>query len=916
MMSTQGSTAAGGGAFEQVDVLTSASVGDFLEVPPKAYRDRPIPLLDEARTLAADLQQRHMLFLTAGPLVDLPSLAFQLAWGLNQLRKQQAQPQPAPGAAGPATPGSGSVPVLDLPLRQWTSASTRKLVNALQQIGPGCIVLLPQLQPHHFGFDLGPLRQVATTRQLYLIGLAEDSATWQSTFGQGHLPYWRTIPLGIYMQRYLVTLLRDLLTNKTKQSLPLPPPLKSEVLQKGSLATVPLDTIASSLRSPKREEVFAELVCHKAASGPLTRQDVLDTIAETKDDSALLRQRFFAIPELRDKLVVLTIHLFDGLLDDQFFEATDRLIERVWSRREPSLRSLDHQQLNRHNNFFYRGQSSDGEILLSESEGQRLRLLRIIWNQQRRYVLSALDVIIELIRESDARQTLSWKLYGTNRRRELLRKSLGATLSDIGLISIADVEESLLRLASEPSPAVQAVAASAMARWRQFAREKQLYEMLGRWLNDPAIERMVQGFATTIDGKPLENGMRNLQLTAGLAIAYAAEMDPPNKIASGAMPLLRQLVQDPDLTLRKSVMKLVFARIGPMHLVQLQDLLRELAYEPSLHGDLVGILQETYRTEPRWVVDTLEAWYTQARAGANMDRPSRNALLTLVCTAFGRLDYSSTLGTVDPTNVCALMRAILELEGDGGVRDAARRTAVRLPDENQLQLQTLMTRLSKGEMDSLVGELGEIYLEQRQALQGGTGRIRIDGKQYPVWSQPSQRPLTDIEELMLRWLRDPGEQPHQQIARQLALRALVTFRELLDDGVAYSRPNDVTPAVLPSVPPPPRPVGEVGLYPRTFYEHRVVPWLAANGRARRSLRPVARGAVSEMMHQSRRADATTHRLISDLAARGAMPEVANLAQLLRDTLAWAQRRETIFYMSVTLSVFLLLVLGLLATSLW
>jgi hypothetical protein len=912
-MSTHGPAAASG-AFEQVAGLTSASVGDFFE-PPDAYSSLPVPPLDLARALVADLQQRHMLFLAGEPLVDRKDLALQLAWRLNEQRRLAAAQQAAQqAAAAPASPPAAPPPVNDLPLRQWTSSNTRELLSALQHLPAGCIVILPQLQPHHFAFDLGSLQRLAAARELYLIGIAEESAIWQNAFAHAHLLYWRDLPLQIYTQRYLIGRLKRILTDKKDQGL-LPKPLWEEVMRKNTLVSVPLATIAIDLRSPKREEVLAELLCHKAARGPLTRQDILDSVVEAQDDNTLLRQWFFALPNLRDQLVALTIHLFDGLLEDQFFEATDRLIEQVWSRREPSLRSLDHQQLNGLEHFFLYVTSVDGESVRTLSGGQRLRLLRIIWNMRRRYVLSALPVLIQLIRESSAEQMQSWKLYGTYRRRELLRKSLTATLSDIGLISIADVEESLLRLASEPSPAAQAVAASAMARWRQFGSAKRLYEMLGRWLNDGAIERMVQGFATNIDGKPLLHGMRNVQLTTGLAIAYAAEMEPPNAIADEAMALLSQLVHDPDLQLRKSMVHLVFARIGPLHLVQLRNLLCELAYEPSLHGDLVRILQETYRTEPQWVVDTLEAWYTQARTGANMDRPSRNALLALVCAAFGRLDYSRSLGAVDPADVCALMRAILELEGDREVRDAARRTAVRLPDGHQIQLQALMTRLSKEEMDSLVKELGEIYLEQRQALQGGTGRIKIDGKQYWVWSQPSQRPLTAVEELMLRWLRDPGEQPHQQVARQLALRALITFRELLDDGVAYSRPNDVTPAVLPTVPPPPRPLGEIGLYSRGFYEHSVVPLLAANGRARRSLRPVARGAVSEMMYQSRRAEATTRRLISDLAARGATPDVVSLARLLRDTLTWAQRRDTIFYALVMLSVFLVLFLGLLASSL-
>jgi len=94
-------------------------------------------------------------------------------------------------------------------------------------------------------------------------------------------------------------------------------------------------------------------------------------------------------------------------------------------------------------------------------------------------------------------------------------------------------------------------------------------------------------------------------------------------------------------------------------------------------------------------------------------------------------------------------------------------------------LQTLLTKLTREELDGIIKIITDIYLQQRASLEGGDAEIEVNGRRYRIWID-SQRPQTDIEQVILQWL---GNEKYP-IAQQSALAARLNFASELDQAEA------------------------------------------------------------------------------------------------------------------------------------
>ena len=224
----------------------------------------------------------------------------------------------------------------------------------------------------------------------------------------------------------------------------------------------------------------------------------------------------------REQLLAIGLSFFNGCFEDQLFAALERVIEDVWQKRESSLVSLDYSDLEKlendyfelaDNNNLYESEVSKFKIVETQfypidtcslkilSLENRQALLKIAWKSYRRHIISALDVLVDLVQESVAEDNSykkgQWELYGNKTRQERLRTVISETLSEIGWISsraLNSVQGPLLRLAKSENDRVRSVAASAISRW--YAEGKNEQELL----------RLIQSFySLTIEKEYAEN---------------------------------------------------------------------------------------------------------------------------------------------------------------------------------------------------------------------------------------------------------------------------------------------------------------------------------------------------------------------------------------------------------------------------
>ena len=152
----------------------------------------------------------------------------------------------------------------------------------------------------------------------------------------------------------------------------------------------------------------------------------------------------------REQLLAIALSLFDNAYGDQFFAALEQLVEKVWQRRDSSLRALDYCDLRSLYAFFsFSGKSEQEETIEVTSSRERRLLLKVSWNSHRRQIINALPILVNLVKGSV--NYFNYELYGTEERSSKLRQVIGEAISNVGLIANDSkvVEDILLSLAAE-----------------------------------------------------------------------------------------------------------------------------------------------------------------------------------------------------------------------------------------------------------------------------------------------------------------------------------------------------------------------------------------------------------------------------------------------------------------------------------
>lgn len=389
-------------------------------------------------------------------------------------------------------------------------------------------------------------------------------------------------------------------------------------------------------------------------------------------------------------------------------------------------------------------------------------------------------------------EVLTWKvsgaqreLYGSSLRRQILRNSLAETLSLTGLLTPETLDPILRRLASDSTLQVQVVAAKALAGWRDSmfsgGDDNLLFKKLREW-NDRALQQELLSEEVGTRPNMQQRALSRLRSTVALTVSYASLYDRPNCLAPELVGFFEALIGERDRRVRAAFREVTLPLMASLHLKQLEPLLRMKALE---HNDLVGGvargLTRAYELSQEDAVEVLESWYSRCRAerilGEPADSPStRERMLGTVILAYAGVDCLKRDGLLATEVVFSKFKRVLEEEVLFFVRrlavlsafgQAGSAFAVAAP-----LLQDLFEEVTLGERGLCVAGLVEIYLSQRAGLEGGESWLEVAGTEYPIWIQ-AERPLTALEEEMLRWIQDDTA----PVAGQIALEAYVAFRE-------------------------------------------------------------------------------------------------------------------------------------------
>lgn len=726
-------------------------------------QDQATPLL--AHELA-DKLRKNTLLLLGGTYEEKPDAARQIACVLARMEQTHENEDTLPG---------------EFLLREWGQTSDfGNLLRAIRGEKVPAVLLVHNIGPQDLSHNVGRVRDEARRGgHLLLMTTERTRDSWEVAL-QNLEDCWEELPLEqLFDSQTLTNELTRRITNALNR---LPEGVFEQELESNGddsrlvrawIGGVELARIASRLQTPRRIDAFVEQLCLLAREQYVT-PEAIELLIQVTTSLEQQVSRWFDTRQRDEQVLAIGLNFFDGLLDDQCFSALERWVADIRAHRDPNQRTYDYVDIENLKHHFEARTDFAGTRFKALTVAHWRCLFKAAWRGHRRKILSALPVLARMAARLD-----DWELNGSAEQLDELRQTVSDTLAEIGTYSAPGVQRPLLHLASSRDPLVQLVAARAMAAWRGLGRGEQLFDTLERWRTDSRPRELVEALIRDRDNSEHIGAHEHLCATLALTVAVAARYDPPNELEPRLIALLKQLAYERHTFVRlrfihtlRSVTSLHLEQCGNERL--LCELLRQ---HPDLALFIGSSIAHAYANDRHQVMKTLDELHAESER-PRADSPSRITLLCTLAFVYGAMEYDSE-GPLTASLGFKRLQDMLKREHDPQVRwtvvMAVSFQAFRNFRQVAPLLQRLMAEVGTVEIDMVLGMFEEVYLAQRRQQRGGDIGMRWKDNDYTVWME-SARPLTDIEEAMLAWIKDP-DFPE---AQQMALRACLAFANSFD----------------------------------------------------------------------------------------------------------------------------------------
>lgn len=816
------------------------------------------------------LLQEKILVLSGDLGVDKNELALEIAFILaNNIRNLSIE-------------SSNS----DILIKKWKKGSNKDFIDIDDNIEPKntntTIFILTEVEPQNIGsYHLKKIYgDIKNTNYYVLISTERSFTSWH--LEESCRSFFPDLKIeNIYDDNALLKQFKEQVSKeKLEQYIALYLSNKDEKLLE----------LVKKLRTPRNIIRFVEIFRQKIINnnGNPHLLDIESLIKIAKNDEEFIRKLYYEILDPSEQLLALGLGFFNGLFEDQLFAALERVVEEVWQKRDPSLRALDYCDLEKLkdnyfelslNDYLYEVFPTDFKVVDKRdykvdvrsikmlSLENRSTMFKIAWENHRRQIITALDVLVTLVQESVAEENYSskWELYGDPMRRERLRSVVSETLSEIGSIStsaLSIVQGSLLQLAKGSDFNVRLVAASTIARWYNLDAEtnEAVFRTLQRFYCFPLkkesqantenwnIISQLEKYKNIVSSNkwildlniiwiftlPLNiyknilnifrkhrklskqnyyiadrNNLYNYDyIGSTVAITIGETIDlyfGKEELSDEFYKWLEELSKSRLLLVHVYFGYHTLSKVVPLHFHdhRIQKMLKNLSRihteiwdeevnsDYSLNHAIAYSLSCAYSYPENYddIIELLEKWYEE---GSQND--SNDGLLKTIALTYGLLEYSDK----DKFTVNQAFSRLIEMlnkKQSNLVRDAIISAIINLSHRYfnliEYNLQSIVKKFTKSERDKLVLRFTKIYLEQRSNMSGGDEKMNFNGHSYPIWINQKNRPLTEIETAMYRWIRKElarsqpqFKQQKKQVnitaAQKVALAAFTSFAINLD----------------------------------------------------------------------------------------------------------------------------------------
>ncbi|MBD2096805.1 DUF4101 domain-containing protein [Trichocoleus sp. FACHB-591] len=639
-------------------------------------------------------------------------------------------------------------------------AAIREEINGIEPTDKEVNRIFVLFQLSHQNVELSALRELVDEHKIFIIATTENPyEKWSLSQSENRL----------WLDSNHLSYEPDVLAESAIERIP-----------EGITISVEMKAELRTLVAEKLSTVAAIDICIdwlRVCKKPISSSDLDAAIQNAKEDKKERLKRWFRTLSSREQLLAIGVSLFNGLYTDQFFAALERVVENVWQQRDPSLRALDHCDLENLGNYCEFSEVTKGDdfvlrrLNVKDPEAGKL-LLCIAWESHRRQIITALEEIIEII-DNSAQENFpklsDYQLYGNDVLRERLYEGTSRAFADVGLVTAeatAPVRDLLITLASNNEFIVQDFVATVLAYWYQGDSDKFLRTL--RFFYDFSTNSL----SNQEDSHSL-NRRDYVGATVALAISYASLNDPPNQLHPHLCDWLVTLSNSKNPLIRVYFALHTLGYVVPEHLLQIHPILKEIAERQSdLSLAIADSLATAYNNYPDEVPECLKAW-TQDR--------TKITLLCAVARTYGLINCGIYPSNLTPEFAFEQLSSLLRDEKRITVREAVIEGMSNRLKQNCLIIAPMLlkqvAKFTKSERNQFVSHLTKIYLAQRAELTGGEGFCEVNKVRYRIWIN-TNRPATEIENILLQWLG----QSQNRTAQQIATQAAIEFAKALDIG--------------------------------------------------------------------------------------------------------------------------------------
>lgn len=714
----------------------------FEEVNLSSYSGEHYIIPTFAGAQAEQLRSNHLLLLAGSYGFDKESFARHLAYVLTQ-----------------SLPG--------MQAKEWIASGDmvpdflRILPNAKE---PG-IFILPHAGPKDIGFDLEKIRKCAEQyRHFVLITSDLAVSAWQlpeyvSKKCCFEIPSQSLYSIGTLEKIFIAELEAQKLYDAFETTF--------DRFEAGTSLTSKhtVSHLSTLFQTPEQLCFFTEQLGME--EGKISAKRLDEIIAAFQDQKEPMIGKWFKGLDAHEKMIVLGAALFDGLHEDLFFEVIKQVSEEFWHIKNPHMSALDYCDLDFMMNFFkFETYQSSVSIFKGKFPNQRADILKATWYSHRQHIMAVLPVLARInvgLRSGHENSAV----FNSRERQHILRSTMAELLSDIGLLALPAVESSLMELASIPQESMQQVTAKALARWRMYGREEQLFSLLWKWQRGNEDN--------DVDTASDTNG--HIKRAILFTLKYAAEYDAPNHLNQQIIELLLFYVHKRDDRLHQLLQDTV-QKLTSIHYLQLKDTLpQKLMVDVDLSAPIVNGICIAYEQNPGEVKQLLEDWISSFYGDEADAFTDHDQLLINIFQTYQRIPYAAGF-PITVEEIWSRVQRIYRMKQSPPVRTVLLDTIAKLTAVNTdfaiTQLEELFPYIKLRERGAVLQGFSAIYIDQRQKLQGGDFWMEMNNQVFPGF-RDKERPLTAIEQIMYRLIDSDSK-----FAQQFSLLALVQFAKDFD----------------------------------------------------------------------------------------------------------------------------------------